>query len=159
MEPRQVVLTPAGLARIQEELRALRTRRPEVAEQIRQAKSLGDVTENAEYEQAKMDQALLERRIAELEDILGSATVIESAETPADTVGIGSVVTLQDLEGSEESEVTLVGSYEADPENDRISNECPIGEALLNRKIGETVEVTIPSGKARYKILSIRADG
>lgn len=157
MSEREVILTPAGLQRIEDELRQLQTvRRQEVAENIRQAKDLGDVAENPEYETAKMEQAFLEGRISELKNILKSAVVIEEEDVRTDVVSIGSIVKVKDLDEKEEWEFTMVGSYEADPEEDRISNESPIGEALIGAKVGETVTAKVPAGVLRYKVLGIR---
>ena len=160
MSDRQVVLTADGLKRIEDELRTLTTvRRQEVAELIRQAKDLGDVAENTEYETAKNEQAFLEGRITDLKSILMSATVIDPAEVSTDEVAIGSVVTVKDLDYGDEWRFTMVGSYEADPDHDRISNESPIGEALIGRKVGEQVEAEVPAGTVRYEIVSIRRQG
>jgi len=157
LSEREVILTPAGLQRIEDELRQLQTvRRQEVAENIRQAKDLGDVAENPEYETAKMEQAFLEGRISELKNILKSAVVIEEEDVRTDVVSIGSIVKVKDLDEKEEWEFTMVGSYEADPEEDRISNESPIGEALIGAKVGETVTAKVPAGVLRYKVLGIR---
>lgn len=157
MSERQVILTPAGLQRIEDELRHLQTvRRQEVAENIRQAKDLGDVAENPEYETAKMEQAFLEGRISELKNILKSAIVVEQDDVRTDVVGIGSVVKVRDLDERDEWEFTMVGSYEADPEEDRISNESPIGEALFGAKVGDVVNVKVPAGTARYEVVAIR---
>lgn len=161
MTDRQVVLTERGLKQIEDELRELQTvRRQEVAELIRQAKELGDVAENTEYETAKTEQAFLEGRISELKNILNTCMVIEDADVRTDLVGIGSFVRVKDLDLDEEWEFTMVGSFEADPEEDRISNESPIGEALFGKKVGEAVEARVPSGKVRLEIVSIsRGDG
>jgi transcription elongation factor GreA len=157
LSDRALVLTPSGLRRLETELRELQTtRRQEVAEHIRQAKDFGDVAENPEYEDAKNEQALLEGRIAELKRILSTATLLDEDEIPTDEVGIGSTVRVKDLTYNEEWEFTMVGSFEADPEDDRISNESPLGEAILGRKVGDVVEFIAPAGKARYEILSIR---
>jgi transcription elongation factor GreA len=156
LSDRQLLLTRTGLQRIEDELRHLQGRRREVAEQLRDAKGFGDVTENAEYEQAKTEQAMVEGRIAELKGVLASAHMIDDAEIPTDRASIGSVVKLRDCESHEVWELTLVGSYEADPEDDRISVECPIGAALLGRVPGEIVEAQVPAGTARYELLSIR---
>lgn len=158
MSEREIVLTSAGLKKLEDELRELQTvRRQEVAEHIRQAKGYGDVAENPEYEDAKTEQAFLEGRITELKSIIGSAIIVEPSEVPTDHVGIGSIVNLKDLEFDEEWEITMVGSFEANPEEDRISNESPIGEALHKKKVGDVVEVNVPAGLVRYEILSIRA--
>ncbi|MFN3652819.1 MAG: transcription elongation factor GreA [Armatimonadota bacterium] len=160
MSEKQVVLTPAGHERILAELRELQTvRRHEVAENIRQAKAYGDIAENAEYEDAKNEQAFLEGRISELKNLLGTAIIIEEDEIPTDEVGIGSVVKVRDLEFNDEWEFTMVGSYEADPDADRISHESPIGEALFGKRVGDVVEANVPAGTVRYEILSIRRPG
>jgi transcription elongation factor GreA len=153
---RQVVLTERGLKQIEDELRQLQTvRRQEVAELIRQAKDLGDVAENTEYETAKTEQAFLEGRISELKGILSTCIVIEDSDVRTDVVGIGSFVRVKDLDLDEEWEFTMVGSFEADPEEDRISNESPIGEALFGKKVGDVVEAHVPSGKVRLEVVSI----
>jgi len=156
LSERQVVLTLAGVQKIEEELRELQTvRRAEVAESIRQAKDLGDVAENPEYETAKTEQAFLEGRIAELKSILSSSLIIDDEDVRTDIVGIGSVVTVKDLDQREEWVFTLVGSFEADPNEDRISNESPIGEAVLGAKPGDVVEAETPAGTMRLEVLSI----
>lgn len=158
MSERELVLTSAGLKRMEDELRELQTvRRQEVAEHIRQAKGYGDVAENPEYEDAKTEQAFLEGRISELKTIIGSASIIDPADVPTDHIGIGSIVKLKDLEFDDEWEITMVGSFEANPQEDRISNESPIGEALFRKKVGDVVEVNAPAGIVRYEVLSIRA--
>ena len=160
MSERQIVLTPAGLQKIEEELRQMQSvRRQEVAELIRQAKDLGDVSENSEYETAKTEQAFLEGRIAELKSILGAATILDMSEVATDHVGIGTVVTVREPGTKDDWELTLVGSYEADPDEDRISNESPIGEALTGKKVGEVVEVKAPGGKLQYEVVAIRRQG
>jgi transcription elongation factor GreA len=153
---RQLILTEAGLKRIEEELHELQTiRRHEVADHIRAAKALGDVAENPEYETAKTEQAFVEGRILELKNILNIAHVIDELEAPTDKVGIGSIVRVRDLHTKDEWDYTIVGSVEADPLEDRISNESPIGEALMGLKVGDTVEVEVPEGKARYRVMAI----
>lgn len=160
MSERQVVLTEAGVRKIEEELRELQTvRRAEVAENIRQAKDLGDVAENPEYETAKTEQAFLEGRISELKRILSSCTVVDESDISTDVVSIGTVVTVRDLDQNDEWDFTMVGSYEADPEADRISNESPIGEAVFGKKVGDQVEADVPAGKIRLEILSIKREG
>ena len=157
MSERQVVLTEAGVTRIEDELRELQTvRRAQVAENIRQAKDLGDVAENPEYETAKTEQAFLESRISELKAILSNCIVIEESDIRTDIVGIGSLVTVKDLDAKEEWDFTMVGSFEADPEEDKISNESPIGEALFGKKVGESIEAQVPAGKIRLKVLAIK---
>jgi transcription elongation factor GreA len=134
-------------------------RRQEVANHIRDAKAFGDIAENPEYESAKNEQAFVEGRILELKSILGIATIVDDTKAPTDEVGIGSVVTVRDLEMDEEWDYTIVGSVEADPDEDRISNESPIGQALLGHKAGEVVEIKIPAGTARYEIVKIGRPG
>lgn len=159
MSEKQVVLTPTGLQRLEDELRHLQTvRRQEVADQIRQAKELGDVAENAEYETAKTEQAFLEGRIAELKGILSRAILVDQSDIPADSVGVGSVVRVRDLDLSEEWEFRLVGSFEADPDEGLLSNESPIGQAVFGKRIGDAVGVATPDGEIRYEIIEIRAD-
>lgn len=158
MSERQLKLTSAGLKRMEDELRELQTvRRQEVAEHIRQAKGYGDVAENPEYEDAKTEQAFLEGRISELKTIIGSAEIIDPCDVPTSHIGIGSIVLLKDLDYEDEWEITMVGSFEANPQEDRISNESPIGEALFEKKVGDIVEVNAPAGVVRYEVLSIRA--
>ena len=157
---RHIILTEAGLKRIEEELRELQTvRRHEVADHIRAAKALGDVAENPEYETAKTEQAFVEGRILELKNILNIAHIVDELDAPTDEVGIGSIVRVRDLENDDEWDYTIVGSVEADPLEDRISNESPIGEALLHHRVGDVVEVDVPDGKARYEIVRIGRHG
>lgn len=153
---KEVVLTPSGLKKIEEELEHLRTvHRREVADRIRDSKQFGELAENAEYEEAKTEQAFVEGRIMELKRILQNAHVIEENEVQTDVVGIGSKVTVRDMSSKEQLVYTIVGSVEADPLEYRISNESPVGEALMDRKVGDTVEVDIPAGRAKYKIVKI----
>jgi transcription elongation factor GreA len=154
---KQLILTRAGFKRIEAELETLTTvRRHEVAEHIRDAKAFGTIEESAEYETAKNEQAFVEGRILELKNILQVAQVIDDAEAPTDQVGIGSVITVKDLETDEQWDYTIVGSVEADPDEDRISNESPIGDALMGHKVGDVVDIKIPAGVARYEIMAIR---
>jgi transcription elongation factor GreA len=152
-----LILTLTGFKRIEAELEKLTTvRRHEVAEHIRDAKAFGAIEENAEYEAAKTEQAFVEGRILELKNILNAARIVDDSLAPTDEVGIGSVVTVKDLEMDEEWDYTIVGSVEADPDEDRISNESPIGEALMGHKAGDVVDIKIPAGIARYEIVAIR---
>jgi len=154
---KQLILTSTGFRRIEAELQQLQTvRRHEVADNIRNAKAFGDIAENPEYESAKNEQAFVEGRILELKNILNIAQVVDDTKAPTEEVGIGSVVTVRDLEMDEEWDYTIVGSVEADPDEDRISNESPLGEALLGHKAGEVVEIEIPAGNAKYEIVAIR---
>ncbi len=153
----QLVLTAQGYAKIERELERLRTvDRREVAERIRDSKQFGEFAENAEYEDAKMEQAFVEGRIQDLKRILQIAQLQDEKDIPTDHVGIGSIVKVLDIEAKEEWEFTLVGSMESDPDNDRISDESPVGQALLDKKVGDKVNVAIPDGRIRYKVISIR---
>ena len=157
MTEKYLILTRTGFKRIEAELETLTTvRRHEVADHIRDAKAFGAIEENAEYEAAKTEQAFVEGRILELKNILNAARIIDDSKAPTDEVGIGSVVTVKDLETDEEWDYTIVGSVEVDPDEDRISNESPIGEALMGHKVGDIVEIKIPAGVARYEIMAIR---
>ncbi|WP_353094367.1 transcription elongation factor GreA [Tissierella praeacuta] len=156
MPERDVFLTEDGLKKLEEELDELKTvRRKEIAEKIKQALSFGDISENSEYDQAKNDQAQLEERIAKLETMLRNAKIIDEDDITTDVVGIGSKVLVKDLEYDEEMEFIIVGSAEADPYNGKISNESPVGSALLGYKSGDVVEVVVPDGKIQYEILTI----
>lgn len=153
----RIVLTSRGYEKIEKELEHLRTvHRREVADRIREAKQFGEFSENAEYEDAKIEQAFIEGRIQDLRRILQNAQVMRTEEIPTDQVGIGSIVTVTDVDTGEEWEFTLVGSVESDPDNDRISDESPVGEALLGKKVGDVVDITIPDGHIRYRVENIR---
>ncbi len=153
MTERQTFITADGLEKLTEELKQLKTvKRREIAQRIQEAKELGDLSENAEYVEAKNEQAFVEGRIAELEAIVKNAVIIQS-EKNSEMVRVGSKVRVK-AEGKTES-YSIVGSNEADPKNGRISNESPLGQAFLGRRIGETVEVSVPSGKRLFRILAI----
>ncbi len=154
---KEVLLTPEGYAKLQEEIRYLSTeRRREVAERIKQAREFGDIAENSEYDDAKNEQAMLEHRIAQLEDRLANARVIDE-EVSTDTVGIGTRVRLRDIDAKETVEYQIVGSMEANPAEHKLSNESPVGKAIMGKKKGETVEVAAPRGSLRFKIMNITA--
>jgi len=153
--PRDVILTPEGLANLKAELDQLTTaRRREVAQRIKEAREFGDISENAEYDDAKNEQAMLEARIASLEDKLRSATVIDSSDIGTDKVGVGSIVHVKD-ESGKSTKYTIVGSAEASPAEMKLSNESPIGSALLGHKRGEEVVISTPRGKRKLKITKI----
>jgi transcription elongation factor GreA len=153
---RETILTPEGLRKLEEELEFLKSvKRKEIAERIKQAKEFGDLMENSEYEDAKNDQAFTEGRILMLEGMLRSARVIDNHDVRSDMVTVGSTVRLTDEAGDELS-YTIVGSAEADPSRDRISNESPVGRALLGKRKGETVTVQVPAGTIRYTIKAIK---
>lgn len=153
---KEVYLTSEGYEKIESELEELKVvKRKEVADRIKQALAFGDISENSEYDEAKNEQAQLEERIAKLEAILRNARVIDADDISTDTVTVGAKVKILDLEFNDEFEYIIVGSTEADPEENKISNESPVGKALLGRKIGEIVEVQVPDGIIKYKILAI----
>ncbi|SNT13857.1 transcription elongation factor GreA [Anaerovirgula multivorans] len=156
MAEKEVVLTLKGLKKIEEELEQLKTvRRKEVAERIKQAIAFGDISENSEYDEAKNEQAQVEERIMKLEGMLKKARVIDEDDINLDQVSIGTTVQVEDMEFDEIVEYTIVGSAEADPYELKISNESPVGRALLGKKIGDVVEVQIPDGTTKYKVLNI----
>ena len=153
---KKVVLTPAGLKKLEDELEYLKVeKRKEIAEKIKIARGFGDLSENAEYVAAKEEQGNMEIRIAEIKKILENAEIIDDSEISTDTVSIGAKVKVLDVEFEEEEEYYIVGSTEADPSQNKISDESPVGKALIGRKIDETVEVEIPSGTISFKILEI----
>lgn len=156
MTEKDVLLTPEGLVRLENELDNLKSvMRKEVAERIKQALAFGDISENSEYDQAKNEQAKLEERILKLENILRNAKVIDEDEITTDTVSVGSKVVVLDIEFEEEMAYTIVGSAEADPYNGKISNESPVGRALIGNKSGDVVDVHVPDGIIKYEILNI----
>jgi transcription elongation factor GreA len=153
--PKDVILTQEGLANLKAELDDLTTtRRREVAQRIKEAREFGDISENAEYDDAKNEQAMLEARIAQLEDKLRSATVIDASDLRTDVVGVGSVVHVKD-EAGKSTKYTIVGSAEASPTEMKLSNESPIGKALLGHKRGEEVVISTPKGQRKLKITKI----
>ena len=156
MSEKKVVLTYEGLKQREEELENLKTvRRKEVAEKIKEARGQGDLSENAEYDAAKEEQAEIESRIVFLEKMLRNAEVIDDEELSKDVVSVGSTVRLYDTEFDEEVEYTIVGSAEADPMERRISNESPVGMGLLGHRVGETVCIEAPEGEVKFDILAI----
>jgi transcription elongation factor GreA len=155
---KEVILTKEGYEKLKQEIDYLRTeKRKEVAERIRVAREFGDIAENAEYDDAKNEQMMLEHRIAQLEERLLSARVIEKKDIAKDVVSLGSRVKLRDVEAKKTVEYHIVGSAEANPAENKLSNESPVGKAILGHKKGETVEVTTPRGALKFKILEIRA--
>ena len=153
---KDVILTPEGLEKLSEELEYLQTeKRREVAERIKEAREFGDISENSEYDDAKNEQAMLEQRIAQLEERLRSATVIDAKDLDTDVVRVGSLVDVQDVDSGKKQKFTIVGVTEARPP-ERLSNESPVGKALLGHKKGDTVEVALPNGsKRKLKITKI----
>ena len=156
-EQPEVILTQEGFDKLEEELNYLKTeKRTEIAERIKVARGFGDLSENSEYDEAKNAQAENEQQIAELEAKIRHAKVIDSKEIDTKTVQIGNTVKLYDEEFEEEIEYTIVGSTEVDLAENKISNESPIGKALLGRKKGEVVDVDAPDGIIKFKILAIK---
>ena len=156
---KDVILTPEGHEQLVSELGRLRTeKRREIAERIAAARAFGEIAENAEYDDAKNEQMMLEHRIAQLEDRLANARVIDPKEIDTSVVSVGSVVRLRDVDAKETTEYFIVGSAEANPAERKLSNESPVGKAIMGRKKGETVEVATPRGsKLKFKIMEIKA--
>ena len=156
-ENREIIVTQEGYNKLEEELEFLKTeKRAEIAERIKVALGFGDLSENSEYDEAKNAQAANENKIAELENKVRYAKIIDESEIDTKTVQIGNKVTILDVEFNEELEYTIVGSTEVDLAQNKISNESPIGKALLGAKKGQIVEAEAPAGKIQYKILSIK---
>lgn len=153
--PKDVILTPEGLANLKSELELLSTtRRREVAARIKEAREFGDISENAEYDDAKNEQAMLEARIAQLEERLRSATVVDASELDTEVVRVGSTVHVEEA-GGKSNLYTIVGSAEAKPAERRLSNESPVGKALIGRRLGDEVAFATPKGERRLKITKI----
>ena len=153
-----MILTPEGYDSLKQELDILRgDRRREIAERIRTAREFGDIAENAEYDDAKNEQAMLEHRIAQLEERLTNARVIETGKVDTSVVSVGAKVKLRDVDAKRTDEYFIVGSAEANPAELKLSNESPVGKAIIGKKKGETVEVATPRGSLKYKILDIQA--
>lgn len=156
MTSKEVVLTYEGLKKLEEELDLLkRIKRIEIAERIKEALSFGDISENSEYDDAKNEQAHMEARIVQLETMLKHAKLIDEDEVNTEQVSLGAKVRLLDIEYKEEVEYHIVGSTEANPTNHKISNESPVGIALMGMKKGSVVEVNVPDGIIKFKILKI----
>jgi transcription elongation factor GreA len=156
MTSKEVVLTYEGLKKLEEELEFLKgVKRREIAERIKQALSFGDISENSEYDEAKNEQAHIEGRIVQIETMLKNAKVIDEEDISTDVVSLGSKVKLLDMEYNEENEYYIVGSTEADPSKNKISNESPVGSALMGKKKGTVVGVSVPDGEIKFKILKI----
>lgn len=153
---KKYVITYSGVKKLEEELQYLKTtKRKEITEKIKLALSFGDLSENSEYDEAKNDQAFLEGKIAQIENMLKNAVIIDESELKNDVVSVGSKVKVMDYEFDEEVLFSIVGSAEADPMENRISNESPVGSALIGKKVGDVIEVQIPDGVNKYKILDI----
>lgn len=157
MPDKEVILTAEGFERLTEEIDYLSTvKREEVSERIKDAREFGDISENSEYNEAKNEQAKLEMRIGNLEQKLRNARVLSGSEIKTDSVGIGCKVHLKDEKHGDSFHYIVVGSAEADPAKMKLSNESPVGKAIMGRKRGETVKVATPRGSAKYKIVSIK---
>lgn len=157
MEEKEVILTKEGYDKLEEELNFLKTeKRAEIADRIKVALGFGDLSENSEYDEAKNAQAENEVRIAELENKLRHAKIIDEKEIDTETVQIGNIVKVLDMEFDEKIEYTIVGSTEVDLASNKISNESPLGSALLGTRKNEVVEVNAPAGIIKYKILAIK---
>ena len=153
----EIVLTESSYRKLQDELDHLKkVKRPEITEALRRARGFGDLSENFEYHAARRDQGILNGQIAEIEKTLEIATVVPDGSAGGDTTSLGSIVKVRDLDMDDEWEYFLVDPVQADPVNDRISVQSPVGQALLGRKVGDVLEVEIPAGTARYKIIEIR---
>ena len=155
---KEVILTPEGYEKLKAEIEHLSTdKRREVADRIRVAREFGDISENAEYDDAKNEQAMLEHKIAQLEERLVNARVIEKGDVDLSVVSIGAKVRLKDVDANQTVEYIIVGSAEANPAESKLSNESPVGKAIIGKKKGETVEVSAPRGALKFKILDIKA--
>ena len=153
----EIVLTPSGQNKVEQRLDYLRNvQRREVAERLRDSKQFGELSENSEYEDAKQQQALVESQISELRHILQVAQILDPADIPTDYIGTGSIVAMTNLDNDDEWELTIVSPMEADPDNDLISYESPIGEAIIGKRVGEKVQIRVPNGVLQYQIDSIR---
>ncbi|MBQ3500422.1 MAG: transcription elongation factor GreA [Oscillospiraceae bacterium] len=154
---KKVVVTASGLKALEEELEMLKTvRRKEVSEKIRVARGYGDLSENSEYDEAKNEQAIVEARIADLEVMLKNIVILDESELANDTVSLGSKVKVYDEEFEEELEYVIVGSTEADLESGKISDESPVGKALIGKKVGEVADAILPGGDtAKFRVISI----
>ncbi|MDW7670882.1 MAG: transcription elongation factor GreA [Bacillota bacterium] len=156
MVTNETILTNKGKEKIESELEHLKTvRRKEISERIKQAIEFGDITENSEYDEAKNEQAQIEERIMKLDNILKKAVIIDEDDISTEVVSIGSTVSLRENGDVEEVKYTIVGSAEADPYEMKISNESPVGRALLGKRVGDKVEVQIPDGITMYEVVKI----
>ena len=159
MVEKQELLTQEGYNKLEEELEYLKAvKRKEVAERLKVAISFGDLSENAEYDEAKNEQAKLEEQILKLDEKLRKAVIIDESQIDLNIVTVGSIVKVFDFDFDEEVEYVIVGSAEADPFEGKISNESPVGSALVGKKVGDIVEVSVPDGINKFEVLGIRRD-
>ncbi|HZJ57882.1 MAG TPA: transcription elongation factor GreA [Clostridia bacterium] len=157
MVNKETLLTPEGVTKLEQELNFLKTvRRRQIAERIKQAIAFGDLSENSEYDEVKNEQAFIEGRIVTLENMLRNARIIDDEDISTDVVSIGSTVKILDIEFDEVMEYTIVGSAEADPGQNKISNESPVGRALIGQQVNSIVDVSVPDGIIKLKILEIK---
>ncbi|ACX62381.1 transcription elongation factor GreA [Virgibacillus sp. LDC1] len=157
MSDKEVILTQDGLKKLEDELENLKSvKRREVAERIKVAIGYGDISENSEYEDAKNEQAFIEGRIITLEKMLRNARIINNDDINTDVVGVGNTVIVEDLEFGDTMEYTIVGTAESDPLNNKISNESPVGKAIIGKQKGSVVDVNVPAGVIQYKIVDIK---
>lgn len=161
-ESKKYIMTYEGVKKLEDELEFLKTvKRKDITEKIKAALSFGDLSENSEYDEAKNEQAFVEGRILQLENMLRNTNVVDESEIPNDIIGVGAKVKVKDLDFNpdldfeEEMVLTIVGSAEADPLENKISNESPIGKGLMHKKVGDIVEIPIPDGSKRYEIIKI----
>lgn len=153
---KQTIITDEGLRRLEEELEDLKTvKRKEIAEKIKVALSFGDLSENSEYDEAKNEQAIIEGRIAEIENQLKNVRVLDESELNTEVVHVGSKIRIREAGTTQEETYKIVGSTEADPINGRISDESPVGKSMLGHSVGDVVEVLIPSGAVSYELVEI----
>ena len=156
----QELVTPEGLEKLQTELDHLTdVRRKEIANRIRQAREFGDISENSEYDDAKAEQGLLERRISEIQRRVRDAKVVDPSQVDTSSVDVGTRVTLRVVEGGQERTFQIVGANESDPGSGKLSHASPVGRAVLKRKVGEKVMVSTPRGSTEYEILNVEAAG
>ena len=157
MAIKATTMSREGFQKLQDELEYLVTiRRKEVAEKLKEARSYGDLSENAEYDEAKNEQGMLEAQIADLEVVIANAIIVDDGSMSLDEVGIGSYVKLKDFDLDEIVEYQIVGSTESDPDENRISDESPVGKACLKKKVGDVFEVEVPAGTLKFEVLNVR---
>ena len=155
-EAKKRLLTYAGLKALEDELETLKVvKRKEVAAKIKEAREQGDLSENAEYDEAKNEQAILESKINELELLISNATVVEDDDISVNEIGVGSIIKIKDIELDEIEDLQIVGSTESDPDNGKISDESPIGKAALKHKVGDIFEAETPAGLLKFEVIDI----
>ncbi|MFD3155563.1 transcription elongation factor GreA [Haloimpatiens sp. FM7330] len=157
MSNKKYIMTYEGVKKLEDELEYLKTvKRKEITAKIKVALSYGDLSENSEYDEAKNEQAFAEGRIVQLENMLKNANVVDESEVDEGVVSVGAVVKVKDYDFDEIVDFSIVGSAEADPMENKISNESPVGAGLIGKKVGDIVEITVPDGTSKYEIIEIR---